>query len=264
MGHGPPRVPRRDLPVEGTLTIDVYADVHVGARGFLEKRFLKDLKESLTNEGRYVVLNGDLFNSEMRDAKHGGIYEEVKTLDECLDWWQEALEGHQDKLLAVIGGNHDRRAWDRAGIDPVRQLVSRLRIADRYMKDGGYVSTSHGVAADSRQRDGSPRPLVYRGFYSHGTGSTPNSTNAQRVTDGFDADYYALGHTHTPLVTSGLRFKLNPQTDTVCESRWVLGVGGSYLEYDGYALERRYRPRPNGRLSFHLDGRERHVGITCP
>lgn len=92
----------------------------------------------------------------------------------------------------------------------------------------------------------------------------PNSTNLQRVTDGFDADFYALGHTHTPMAISGTRYDLNRHSDTVTEHRWVAAVGGSYLAYEGYPLERRMRPRPTGRLTFLLAGDRHHVEVRTP
>jgi predicted phosphodiesterase len=258
MPGGPPHLPRRPLAVEGTLTIDVYSDIHVGAKGFLERRFLRDLKETLDAPHRYLVLNGDLFNAAMRDAKHGGIHEETMTLDEAIDWWEAKLKDHPEKILGIVGGNHDKRAWDKVGIDPVRQLAARLKVADRYMQDGGFISTEHG----KNKKTG--RTLIYSGFYSHGTGSWPNSTNVQKITETYLADYYAMGHTHTPMTIAGVWYDCLPNSDTVVERPWIAGVGGSYLDHSGYALERRLRARPNGRLSFHLNGTERDIVAEIP
>lgn len=263
--QGPPALPRLHLPVSGTLTIDVYSDIHVGARGFLEAKFLKDIEETRV-KGRYAVFNGDLFNAAMRDAKHGGVYEEVKNLDESIDFLDKLLEplAQDDRILAITGGNHDGYAWNRAGIDPVRQLASRLHLAHRYMPHGGWVTTQHGVARRTGTRDGQPRPIEYKGFFYHGTGNGASSASVEKIAAKFGADYYASGHTHAPLVVTGERWDVYPQTDTVRVSPWVAGVGGSYLRYGGYALEKTLTPRGNGKLTIMLADGTKDVDMRLP
>lgn len=263
--QGPPCLPKRELPVTGPLVIDVYSDIHVGARGFLESRFLRDLDETL-REGRYAVLNGDLFNAAMRDHKHGGVYEEVKNVEESLDFLDTALAPlvDADRILAITGGNHDGYVWSRAGIDPVRQLAARLRIADRYMQHGGWLWTAHGRAKASGTRLGEPRPIEYKGFVYHGTGNGASSTAVERVAATFEADYYLSGHTHAPLATVGERWNVYPQNGAIRVQPWTAAVGGSYLGYGGYALEKTLKPRPNGKLTLTLHDGEKRVDVRLP
>lgn len=263
--QGPPCLPKLTLPVSGTLTIDVYADIHVGAKGFLETKFLHDIAATL-DQGHYAVFNGDLFNAAMRDAKHGGVYEEVKTLDEAIDFLDDALGplARAGRILAITGGNHDGYAWNRAGIDPVRQLAARLRIADRYMQHGGWLWTAHGRAERSASRTGEPRPIEYRGWLSHGTGNSAASASVEKIAASFEADYYAFGHTHVPLILTGERWGVYPQTGTVIRQPYMMGVGGSYLQYGGYALEKTLKPRPNGKLTIMLADGVKDVDMRLP
>lgn len=261
---GPPALPRRDLPVEGELVIDLMGDLHVGAAGCDERRILADLAETAADPRRYLVLNGDLLNNDTKAAKHGGVYEATKNPDAALDWLEAALEPVRDRILALVGGNHDHRTFNQSGIDPVRQLASRLKIADRYLPHGGFVWTRHGRARGTRARDGAPRGIEYTGFVSHGTGNGPSSTSAERICRSFHADWYGLSHTHAPLTTAEIYYQLYPQTGTVVAHTKRVAVSGAYLDYEGYALERRYVPRPHGRTSVALADGEKKVAIWLP
>lgn len=261
--QGPPVLPRVDLDHSGPLEIDIYGDLHVGSPAFDEARFLEDLKET-RHGGRHLVLNGDLFDMSGKHQKHGGIYEAKLSPEDCIDRLEGWLAPVADKILAVTSGNHDGWGFAAVGIDPVRQLVARLRVADRYMRHGGFLWTRHGRAQGTADRHGKPRGIEYIGFIAHGTGNSASSVSAERVARSFHADYYILGHTHAPLSTSETYYSVYPQNGSVVEHTKRIVVAPSYLSYAGYALEKRLIPRPIGKATVSLaDGRKR-VDVWLP
>lgn len=261
---GPPLLPRVDLPVAGTLTIDLYGDLHVGSPAFDQARFLADLAGTIADPSHYLVLNGDLLDLSNKHQKHGGVYEQHLAPDAALDRLVEWLTPARDKILAITSGNHDNYAFAAVGIDPIAQLAARLGLADRYLRHGGFLWTRHGRAEGSNDRAGRPRGIEYVGFLSHGTGSGPSSTAAERVARSFHADWYALAHTHTPLATGELYYQVYPQTGTVVAHTKRVAVSGSYLDYAGYALEKRLVPRPTGKGAVRLADGQKRVEICLP
>jgi hypothetical protein len=260
----PPKLPRRDLDLDGPLVIDLYGDLHLGSPAFDQARFLADLAETVAAPNRYLVLNGDLLDMSGKHQKHGGVFEQTMDPNKALDLLEEWLTPARDKILVITSGNHDDRGYAQAGLDPLAQLAARLKVGDRYLRNGGWVITRHGTNAEARHRKGGRIPVEYWGFVSHGTGMGPSSTSAERVCRSYHADWYALGHTHTPLTGAEDYFEPYPQTGSIVKhtKRWV--VSGGYLDYAGYALEKRLVPRPIGRASVTLaDGRKR-VSVCLP
>lgn len=255
---GPPVLPRRDLDLSGDLVIDLYGDLHVGSPAFDEARFLADLAETARDPRRYCLFNGDLLDLSHKHQKHSGVYEALYAPETALDKLEEWLGTVRDKILVLTSGNHDGYGFAQVGIDPTRQLASRLKLADRYMRHGGFVRTAHGRKLDSSHRKGGAIPVEYCGFVNHGTGLGPSSVSAERVARSFHADWYALAHTHNPMQLAETYYQVYPQTGTVVEHTKRVVVSGSYLKYEGYALEKRLVPRPNGRASLTLaDGRKK-------
>lgn len=256
------QVPRAELPVSGTLTIDCYSDLHVGSFLCDTDLLEKHLKATAADPSRYLVLNGDLFNSEVKSAKHGGVYQDKLNLDESLDYLEKLLLPLAPKILAITGGNHDARAFNSAGIDPVKQLAARLRVGDRYMRAGGYLATRHGEATGSRDRFGKPRPIEYAGFIHHGTGISATLAAMRLAALVHKADYHTFGHTHQIVDFPLEWWELYPQTQTVVRRTATVGVSGSYLRYGGYVAEQAMRPTRLGHISYHLRDGEKRVDIS--
>lgn len=261
---GPPLLAALDLPVEGTLIVDFYGDLHVGSPHFAREKFEADLAETLADPARIAVFNGDLFNLDTKAQKHGGLYEATMDLDGCIDYLEARLAPLGAKVALATEGNHDQRAYDQIGLSPVKQLMARLRLADRYAPHGGWLWTKHGKCRNSHRHEGGARPIQYTGYFNHGTGLGPSSTSAERIVRSVRADYYGLSHTHTNLSSGEIVYEPHLPTGTVIAHEKKLAVSPAYLEYGGYALDRRYVPRPLGKAEFHLSDGDRKVRVVLP
>lgn len=253
-------LPRYDAATEGDLTIAIFADLHVGSATFEKALFERHVREVADDPAQIAVLAGDLFQADLKGTKHGGVYAATMTLDQAIDYVEQALTPIRGKIAAICSGNHDLRVWNAVGIDPTAQVASRLKLADRYSRHGAIVHTRHGRATNSNHRHGGARPLDYFGQISHGTGNTANLSTYERIgmiVEG--CDWYASGHTHTPSSSADLVYVIDRQHARVVDRDRRYLVTGTYQGRDDYANERRMKPRPLGRVKLWLCGSERRM-----
>lgn len=255
-------LPRFDAETTGDLTIDLYSDVHVGSRAFDKALFEKHLAETLATPDRICVFLGDLLQADLKSGKHAGVYTATMTNDEALDYLDEQLTPLTDKIAGFVIGNHDLRIYDATGIDPMKQLCSRLRLADRYAPFGAVLQTRHGKSLYSLNSRGKERPLDYFGYLNHGTGNSTTTASIERVGATIEGlDWSASGHTHAPHASADRVFSIDRQHGTVSNRDRRFVVTGSYQDYDDYAKDRRMKARPLGRVQIVLSGDERKVTV---
>lgn len=247
----------RDEPLE----VCVVADLHFGAADHAAEVWARDRAYVLADPHRRVLLLGDLMQNDTKADKHGGVYESLNP-NEQIRIACEQLGSIKDRIDVVVSGNHDERTFRQAGVDAVEQIVSRLGVADRYVRDAGVVQYAVGRAENSHGRDGSPRPLVYTVFAYHGDRVSQARTSLERAGNLVVCDAYVSGHTHDPLSFTDRLYLVHPQTDSLTfRDRTYLATGG-YQRGEGYALRGTMRPRKLGLTRLYLHHRQRLVSAV--
>lgn len=124
-------------------TIKVYAiaDVHLGDALCDLDGIRKLCAEIERDEDAYCVLCGDIFNNAIRDSI-SDIYSEQLFPQQQLDLGIELFKPIANKILGVVGGNHEKRTQRQTGIDMTAVFCELLGIGERY-RETCALSWSH-------------------------------------------------------------------------------------------------------------------------
>jgi predicted phosphodiesterase len=169
-------------------------DLHLGS---LESEYTEFLKVIDKYSRAKLIFLGDLIDNALAESI-GDVYSQTdnphKTLQELLQMFTK----YKERILGVIGGNHERRTWRKAGTDPVGLICEQLGIP--YADDLMVVDVS--LKNDKALR-GSRMRTNYAIAIHHGAsgGRFPEKSIRQHryfqsMVGGVDV--YITGHTHVP------------------------------------------------------------------
>jgi predicted phosphodiesterase len=165
--------------------------------------------------------------------KHIRSYQEDGNSQAQLDKWMrqdvrdlaKVLKPIKDRIVGVVRGNH---YWtDLQGINSEQHLANDLEIP--------YLGSMAMVRVDFKDGDKTRQSITIWGHHHGGTrgsGSTSGDVMAlERIAGGFEADIYAVGHTHRTVATKLPRITLtggpNPQA---VEHTRVFVRAGAFLK----------------------------------
>ena len=224
-----------------TVKVWAVADVHIGARecdleGF--KRFLKRVSD---DDDSYLVICGDVLNNGLRTSScPTDIYSETMSPSTALDVAVEILQPVADKILGVVGGNHELRSVKVADLDPLYAVCSMLRrsdgttLQDVYRQNMAFMRVTLGLG---KTRD------TYAIMLAHGK-SLNKRKQFVNVVEGIDAAI--VGHTHTPDCLMPTRIRMG-QNNKISFHTVVSLCACSWLNPGGYSLREMYLPQATSR-----------------
>ena len=170
-------------------------DLHIGAEGSYYKEALKFL--DAVPEAKIIFL-GDLIDNAVIGSL-GDVYTQSENPHEALQIVQGIFEKYQERILGVVGGNHERRTKRRVGIDPLKIICESFKIP--YSDNLLVIDIS--LKQEGKKGRGSRNRVNYIIAVQHGMagGRFPEKSQRQgRYFKGFfeNADIYITGHTHVP------------------------------------------------------------------
>ena len=250
------KIINHDLPKYTELEIYPLADVHIGDPLQDIKRVQTFIKEVLEEENRYVIVNGDILNWASKNSV-SDIYSEQLSPNEQIDKAVELLEPIKDRILVIVDGNHERRAWKSEGISPMYQVAKRLNIFNVYSPGAYLLFISFGK---SQGRD--CRKMIYSLYGKHGNGGgkRPGSkVNAMEdMTMVIDSDVYLHSHTHLPFVMKKSFFRTDYRNRKITQVDKLLVNSNAFLKFGGYGEEKGFTPTSTQYPKIILDGIKRN------
>jgi len=248
------------LPIKADLPTDlkqiellVLADYHYADPRSDKTAMKKDIEYVLTHDNAYAILAGDLFDCALKSSL-GDVYTNLSPMEE-LRAVSDLLSPIAQKIICVVGGNHEARHYRTNGIDMTRLLARQLGIEDKYSSDTALVFLRFG---EDRVPQHHRRPILYTIYVTHGTGGgRKEGGKIQRLVDLScicDADCYICGHTHLPasLKTSFARPSGANNSITYCSKLFVNSA--AKLDYGGYGDIGGYKPACKDTPRIILDG----------
>lgn len=180
--------------------VNIYplADLHIGSKFFKRKILELHLNTIKNDPNGLLILNGDLVNNSIKTSI-GDIYEETMNPEEQIDLLVELFEPLKDKIIGVIGGNHEVRTYKQTGISILKNFCYRLGLIDVYSNVSNLTFLSFGK---SRDRDNVKNTFTIYNSHGRGGGKMIGS-KANRVHNLSsivpNADLYIHSHTHAPI-----------------------------------------------------------------
>lgn len=229
-------------------------DIHKGAAQHLEDLFKQWLRYLRDADNVACIFTGDGLNAAIPGSK-SDPFEEKYPLHTAIDKLSEDLKIAQDKIDAMIAGNHDLRAYKITSLDPMKILADRMGVK-------AYDQTSMLL-----------RYLVgdqeYHIYLRHGTGNPASigaMTNQMKASrDTIFADIYITGHTHKQLAFPLDIFipDFSEKTPRMIRKKQFFISSGSFVGYERYAQERGWAPTHPGAPRIYLDGtrHDHHVSL---
>lgn len=221
------------------LTLYPIADVHLGSKECMEKEFSNHLKAIAADETARVVLVGDLLNNGIKSSVTN-VYDEVYTPREQKHRMIDLLRPVREKIVCVVGGNHERRIVRETSVDVTEDICRELGIEDAYAGDMGILKVTLG-------KDSHNKPVTYSFCVTHGAGGGQLLGSAINKPDAFQmaiegVDGIISGHTHKPLKVPSGRTIFDPRNNMVLRTKTLIFVCTAWLDAGGYPEQHLMKP----------------------
>ena len=222
------------------LTIVPLADAHYGSQEFNETKWHNTVKRIQDDSDCYCVLVGDLIDNGLKNYLTN-VYEATASPKEQKEWLYNELLPIKDKILAAVGGNHERRSIREVDQDPLYDVMIRLGAEDVYRQNICFMQ----IKLTYPTKDGEKQRYVFSFAITHGAGggqyigsSANRVQNFGMAIEGIDC--MITGHTHKPVTFPVTKLLFN--NGAVVRKQFVVAVAGSFLNYGGYPVQKLMPP----------------------
>ena len=250
--------------VSGEFTIVPLADAHYGSKEFNQKKWDQAVNRIKNDPNCYAVLVGDMIDNGLKNSVTN-VYEQTCMPSEQKRWLTTELEPIKDKILAAVGGNHERRSSKEADNDPLYDVMIRLGIEDVYRSRIAFLYIRIMYPNDERHHKS-----TYAIAVTHGSGGgmyvasgANKAANYGVYLDGIDL--IITGHTHKPITFPVSKLCFDAHDLVVRQKQFTVVTASSFLDYGGYAIEKMLPPAATTLTEIKLTysgNEERNIRVT--
>ena len=250
----------RKFPDRPNIKIYPIADVHLGAIECMEGvwgRFRRMIEE---DPNAYLILAGDLINNATRNSVGDGIFRSTMSPREQKRAMVEHLKPLRNRILCMVGGNHERRTDRDTDSSPAFDIASKLDIEDVYRDSMAFLKLQFGDMKKSGDRN-----PTYTFAVTHGAGSsiytTASPVRAERMgmaIDGVDA--LVVGHIHKPQTFPVGKYVVDKYNNKVTMRPFRVFVCTSWMEGAPYGLQKMMPPTVFNLSHYELRGDRKAIG----
>lgn len=245
MNHGIKSI-KAELPYFDRIEIIPLADMHIGDEFTDETAIENTIKYILEVPNRFVILNGDLMNTALRNSK-SDIYSAKYSIDAELNRTAALLRPLADakRILAMQPGNHEDRIYRETGLDVSQWLAEKLGILDKYSSNSFVLFVKFGRSTSWRKNHN--KKNVYSIYVRHGVGAGGRKSGAKlnrviEMSDTIDADINIMSHVHDTMVKPAIRFKCDIQNMTVAPTKVDYIITNAFQQFGGYGQKLGFSP----------------------
>lgn len=230
------------------------ADFHIGD-AMSDWKHIRNLLDYIEHTPNcYCVLGGDLMDTAIASSV-GDTYAANIAPMEQLAVCVKLFAPIKDKILAVVGGNHENRIYKSDGIDMTQIMCNQLGISDRYSTTTALLFVRFGKD-EAHNHHG--RKMMYSIYLTHGSGGgRKEGGKINRLADLatiVDADVYITAHTHLPATFKTGYYRTSAANSSVQYVTKLFVNTASTLDYGGYGDKQGYKPSSKDYPSIILSG----------
>ena len=236
------------------------ADVHFGAIECMENKWKKFCNMIANDPNAYLILAGDLIQNGTRNSVGSAVFEQVYRPREQKRLMVEYLAPVRNKILCMVGGNHERRTDKDTDSSPAFDIAAKLDLEDVYRDNIVFLKLQFG---DSKA-DGIHNPC-YTFAVAHGFGSSIYTTNAAMRAERFGMsidgiDAIIVGHIHKPQEFPVGKYVVDKSNEKVTMKPFEVFVCTSWLENSGYGIQKLMQPVTFSLSHLELRGKKKAMG----
>ena len=238
------------------------ADWHIGDKQSDGKKIQEYLSYVQSKPNVFVILNGDLMNTAVKNGL-SDVYGETVPPMEALKQCVKLFDPIKDRILCIDDGNHERRIYKNDGVDITQLMATQLGLGDKYSSGSTLLFVSFG-----KWRKGTRHaiPVTYTIFCVHGSGGgRKEGGKIQRLVDLsaiIDADIYIHSHVHSPAIVRNSYFRVSAANKSVSQVDKLYINTSSTLSYGGYGEIASYKPNSKETPIIKLDGTRHKMAAT--
>lgn len=234
--------------------------MHIGDLNFDSEKFFAYRKWIEETPNAYVILNGDIMNTAIKTSV-SDIYAETLNPKDALATAEKLFLPIKDRILAIVGGNHERRIYKDVGLDSSEFLAAKLGV--HYAGDEVYLKIRFGrKTGDCRNN----KPVVYSVYATHGWGAGRTAgakvNNLQRMATICLADIYIASHTHFMTAHQDTYAVPDLRNNKMILHKRTFASSGAFLKRGGYAITHGYPHSKLGTVRLRLDGTRHDVHVS--
>ncbi len=210
-------------------------DIHYGSTDCDVEKLYEMVDWIKNKPNARVVLMGDLIDIGLKDSVGAGTFDnDVDPENQILDIIQ-ILEPIQDKIICLLGGNHEERIRMRTSIDINKLIANSL--------DTTYA----GSTCFLKIMVGKQNYIIWAAHGSTGSLTPAGKLNSvMKYGTYVDADLYMMGHVHELMHHTTDYFRVSMKDKMIIKDKRHYVITGHFLKYGGYAEQKNYAPGKNG------------------
>ncbi len=162
----------------------------------------------------------------------------------------------------VIPGNHDNHIFNETTDEVVFDICKYLGIPEKY-HFGDYSGTLRFGKCGGKKN----KQISYKFYVAHGTGgATTLAGKIKKLNDLAlvvrNADFYMQAHFHDILTFKKEPFWIDSRNHQQKTIKQTFVSSSSWLDYGGYALEKKYEPAKTGSPRVRLYGYRKDIHVS--
>lgn len=235
------------------------SDLHIGSREFEEGLFNQFSRSILERENHYCVIVGDVVDNGTKNSVTGA-YGATMQPREQRQYATELLYPLKNRILGMVGGNHERRSAKESDTDPAELIAERLDIWDRFKPGTAFIQVDLG-----NRKNGIERAPKYCIAISHGTsggqlmGAGLNKADQFAIASG--ADLVIMAHSHKPANAPASRLICMHDRGLMVQRDYAVMICTAWLSYGGYPLDMALKPLPIAPNKAWLNGEKHEIEV---
>ena len=235
--------------------IEIYPinDVHLGDLACEQKKFEKFLDYILEKPNRYVILNGDIINNNLKSSV-GSVYDDTMRPKEQKKLAKKLLWKIRRRILSAVDGNHEWRSKKETDESITEDIAEYLGVP--YSDDSAVLKVTFGRKRNSKRQ-------CYTIFHRHTLGGGRKSgsslNQAEEEALNIACDIFIFGHVHRK-ISSKNEFVIPDTKNNVLRTITQLFViAPSWQSYASYAKIKGLKRQVTGSVPIILYAREKEA-----